>query len=184
MEERVTAVVLAAVVGLMAEQGVGAVTVDAVVARAQVGRSTIYRRWPTKQDLIIAAAESRFGSLVVPDMGSFRDELRAMLSARLEVYRTPGMGRFIAGLMSAALENDSEHERYAQTISRLMGMNRAILERGIARGDVRPDIDIRAIATIVAAPLIYRLVAELDAPDTHLLEQVVDTVIRAVGASS
>jgi AcrR family transcriptional regulator len=184
LKEHVTDAVLEAVVGLMAERGVGAVTMDAVAARAQVGKSAIYRRWPTKQDLIIAAAETQFSSLIVPDLGSFRDEMRAMLSARLEVYRTPGMDRFIAGLISAALENDSERRRYAEYTSRLMGANRAILERGIARGEVRPGIDIRAVATLVAAPLVFRLIVEIDTPDTDLVDHVVDLVVQAVGASS
>jgi AcrR family transcriptional regulator len=184
LKEHVTAAVLDAVVGLMAERGVGAVTMDAVAARAQVGKSAIYRRWPTKQDLIIAAAETRFSPLVVPDLGSFRDEMRAMLSARLEVYRTPGMGRFIAGLISAALENDSERRRYAEYTSRLMGANRAILERGIARGEVQPGIDVRAVATLVAAPLVFRLIVEIDLPDTVLVDQVVHLVVQAVGTSS
>src|SRR5689334_9907688 len=58
-EERVTRVVLDAVLSLVTEQGMDAVTMDAVASRAEVSKPAIYRRWPTKQDLILAAAESR-----------------------------------------------------------------------------------------------------------------------------
>src|SRR5687767_6181262 len=88
-EERVTAAVLRAVVDLVTEQGIGAVTMDVVAARAGVSKPAIYRRWPTKQDLIIAAAETRIGVLSVPDLGDFRAELRFVLTARLEAYRLP-----------------------------------------------------------------------------------------------
>ncbi|MCM2416320.1 helix-turn-helix domain-containing protein [Streptomyces sp. RKAG290] len=103
-EERVAGAVLEAVVGLVTEQGIGAVTMDAVAARAGVSKPAIYRRWPTKQDLIIAAAETRIGALSVPDLGDFRAELRFVLTARLEAYRLPGSDRLIAGLIGASAD--------------------------------------------------------------------------------
>ncbi|WP_393054453.1 TetR/AcrR family transcriptional regulator [Streptomyces sp. LN549] len=104
-EERVTGAVLRAVVDMVHEQGIAAVTMDAVAARAGVSKPAIYRRWPTKQDLIIAAAETRIGILSVPDLGDFRAELHFVLTARLEAYRLPGTDRLIAGLIGAAAEN-------------------------------------------------------------------------------
>ncbi|MEU2543891.1 helix-turn-helix domain-containing protein [Streptomyces roseolus] len=54
--------VLNAVVELVAERGMAELTMTAVAARAQVGKPATYRRWPTKQDLVIAAAETRAGA--------------------------------------------------------------------------------------------------------------------------
>jgi hypothetical protein len=62
-----------------------------------------------------------------------------------------------------------------------MGQTGRILERGIARGDVRPDTDVRAAATMVAAPLVFRLVAEQELPDSHLVDAVIELIGRAVG---
>ncbi|MET7856311.1 TetR/AcrR family transcriptional regulator [Streptomyces sp. NPDC005318] len=180
-EERVTRAVLDAVVALVAEQGMHALTMDAVAVRAEVSKPAIYRRWPTKQDLIIAAAESRIGPLSIPDLGDFRAELRAVLTARLEVYRTPGMARLISGVFGAAAEAGSGRDAYQAYINRGMGETGRILERGIVRGDVRPDTDIRTTATMVAAPLVFRLVAEQEMPDSHLVDSVVELVARAVG---
>ncbi|MFF1569790.1 TetR/AcrR family transcriptional regulator [Streptomyces sp. NPDC058293] len=180
-EERVSGAVLDAVVDLVTEQGIGAVTMDAVASRAGVSKPAIYRRWPTKQDLIIAAAETRIGILVVPDLGDFRAELRFLLTARLEAYRLPGTDRLIAGLIGAAAESGAARGQYAEYTERITSETRRILERGIARGDVGPETDVRAAATLVAAPLIFRLIGEQEMPDARFVDTLVGLVTRAVG---
>ncbi|WP_406371792.1 TetR/AcrR family transcriptional regulator [Streptomyces sp. NBC_00647] len=182
-EERVTGAVLEAVVDLVTEEGIGAVMMDAVAARAGVSKPAIYRRWPTKQDLIIAAAETRFGVLAVPDLGDFRAELHLVLTARLEAYRLPGSDRLISGLIGAAAETGTAGGQYSEYTERIMGETRRILERGIARGDVAPDTDVRAAATLVAAPLLFRLIGEQELPDARFVDALVDLVARAVGSA-
>ncbi|MEU9055043.1 TetR/AcrR family transcriptional regulator [Streptomyces sp. NPDC048384] len=179
-EERVTGAVLTAVVDLITEQGIGAVTMDAVASRAGVSKPAMYRRWPTKQDLIIAAAETRLGVLSVPDLGDFRAELRFVLTARLDAYRLPGSDRLIAGLIGAAAEAGAARGQYAEYTERITSETRRILERGVERGDVDPDTDVRAAATLVAAPLIFRLIGEQEMPDARFVETLVELVARAV----
>ncbi|MFC8719686.1 TetR/AcrR family transcriptional regulator [Kitasatospora sp. NPDC057198] len=182
-QEHVTASVLDAVVELVAESGMGALTMDAVAARAGVGKPAIYRRWPTKQDLLIAAAESRIGPLTVPDAGDFRTELRAVLTARMTAYRQPGVNRLLAGVIGSAAEAGAEPGAYQAYTARVMGETRHLLERGVARGDVRPDVDLGAAATLVAAALVFRMVAEQQLPDEQLVESVVELIARAVAAT-
>lgn len=180
-QEHVTRAVLDAVVDLVAESGMNALTMDAVAARAGVSKPAMYRRWPTKQDLVIAAAESRIGPLTVPDMGDFRAELRAVLTARAEAYRQPGVGRLLAGVIGAAAEAGAEPGAYRAYTSRVMSETRHLLERGVARGDVRPDVDVDDAATLVAASLVFRMVGEQRMPDEALVESMVDLIGRAVG---
>ncbi|QIP83234.1 TetR/AcrR family transcriptional regulator [Streptomyces sp. Tu 2975] len=182
-EERVTGAVLDAVVALVAESGMSALTMDAVAARAGVSKPAMYRRWSTKQDLVIAAAESRIGPLTVPDMGDFRAELRAVLTARMEAYRQPGVDRLLAGVIGAAAEAGAEPGAYRAYTTRVMSETRHLLERGVARGDVRADVDVDATATLVAASLVFRLVGEQQMPDEALVESVVDLISRAVAGS-
>ncbi|MDL2078195.1 TetR/AcrR family transcriptional regulator [Streptomyces sp. GXMU-J15] len=179
-DERVDRAVLGAVVALVAEGGLATVTMDAVALRAGVGKMTIYRRWPTKQDLLIAAAEARVGPLSVPDLGDFRAELRVVLETRLKVYREPGIDRLLAAVIGAAAEADAVRSAYGAYSARVMAETRNILERGIARGEVRPDTDVRSVATMVAAPLVFRLVGEMEQPDGALVDTVVELVSRAV----
>ncbi|MFE3458444.1 TetR/AcrR family transcriptional regulator [Nocardiopsis aegyptia] len=179
-QERVTGAVLDAVVALVAERGMSAVTMDAVAMRAGVSKPAMYRRWPTKQALIIAAAEARIGLLEVPDLGDFRAELRVVLAARVEAYRRPGVDRLLAGVIGASAEVGAERGAYGEYAARVMGETRRILERGIDRGDVRPDTDIAAAATLVAGSLAFRMVGEQRLPDDALVESVVDLIGRAV----
>ncbi|MBL1287539.1 TetR/AcrR family transcriptional regulator [Streptomyces sp. NPDC057067] len=180
-EERVTRAVLDAVVALVAESGMNALTMDAVAARAGVSKPAMYRRWPTKQDLVIAAAESRIGPLSVPATGDFRAELRAVLTARMEAYRQPGVNRLLAGVIGSAAESGAEPGAYRAYTERVMSETRHLLERGVARGDVRADVDVAAAATLVAASLVFRMVGEQRLPDEALVDSVVDLISRAVG---
>ncbi|MFF3492605.1 TetR/AcrR family transcriptional regulator [Streptomyces sp. NPDC002795] len=179
-QEHVTRAVLEAVVELVAEQGMGALTMDAVATRAGVSKPAMYRRWPTKQDLIIAAAESHVGTLTVPDMGDFRAELRAVLMERVRAYRQPGVGRLLAGVISAAAEAGAGREAFRAYVTRVTSETRHVLERGIARGDVRPDVPIADVTTLIASSLVFRLVAEQRAPEKGLVDSVVDLIGRAV----
>ncbi|MFE5960453.1 TetR/AcrR family transcriptional regulator [Streptomyces rubiginosohelvolus] len=181
-QEHVTRAVLDAVVDLVSESGMGALTMDAVAARAGVSKPAVYRRWSTKRDLVIAAAESRIGPLEVADLGDFRSELRAVLSARMETYRQPGVDRLLAGVIGAAAEEGAVRAAFGAYATRVTSETRHVLERGIARGDVRPDIDVGATVTLVASSLLFRLVAEQRLPDEALVESVVDLIGRAVAA--
>ncbi|MFJ7962672.1 TetR/AcrR family transcriptional regulator [Streptomyces sp. NPDC096324] len=179
-QEHVTAAVLDAVVALVTESGMGALTMDAVAARAGVSKPAMYRRWPTKQDLVIAAAESRIGSLSVPDMGDFRAELRAVLTARMEAYRQPGVARLLAGVIGASAEAGAEPAAYRAYTARVMSQTRHLLERGVARGEVRSDVDLADASTLVAASLVFRMVGEQRLPDEALVDSMVDMIARAV----
>ncbi|MGP3774973.1 TetR/AcrR family transcriptional regulator [Streptomyces sp. SDT5-1] len=179
-QEHVTRAVLEAVVELVAEEGMGALTMDAVAARAGVSKPAMYRRWPTKQDLIIAAAESRVGALTVSDMGDFRAELRAVLMERVRAYRQPGVGRLLAGVIAAAAEAGAGREAFQAYVTRVTSETRHLLERGIARGDVRPDVPIVDVTTLIASSLVFRLVAEQRVPEKELVDSVVDLIGRAV----
>ncbi|MGW2346976.1 TetR/AcrR family transcriptional regulator [Streptomyces sp. NPDC001661] len=179
-QEHVTGAVLEAVVELVAQEGMGALTMDAVATRAGVSKPAMYRRWPTKQDLIIAAAESRVGALTVPDMGDFRAELRAVLMERVRAYRQPGVGRLLAGVIAAAAEAGAGREAFQAYVTRVTSETRHLLERGIARGDVRPDVPIVDVTTLIASSLVFRLVAEQRVPEKELVDSVVDLIGRAV----
>ncbi|MEY9964244.1 AcrR family transcriptional regulator [Streptacidiphilus sp. MAP12-16] len=179
-EARVTGAALKAVIELITEQGVAAVTMDAVAARAGVSKPALYRRWPSKQALIVAAAETRIGPLSVPNQGDLRAELREVFTARLASYRLPGTDRLLAELIGAARRDSVQREEYAAYADRVTSETRIILERGLARGEVRSDVDIRSAATLVAAPLVYRLLAERELPDARFVDDLVELTVRAV----
>jgi len=175
----VEAAVFQAVFDLVAQSGLSAVTMDAVAVRAGVSKPAIYRRWPGKQDLLLAAAESRLGPLAVPDLGDFRAELRMVLRDRLVAYALPGSARLFAGLVAAAAEADEERPAYNAYLRRTTAQTREILERAIARGEVRAELDVDATVTVFASSLLMRLIIEGRTPDESFAESVLDLVVRA-----
>ncbi|MGV9804937.1 TetR-like C-terminal domain-containing protein [Micromonospora chersina] len=118
----------------------------------------------------------------MPDLGDLRAELPAVLDARLGVYRVPGTARLLAGLIAAAEKAGRVRGAYQRHVTRIMGETRTILERGIARGDVRADVDVQAAATLVAAPLIFRLRIEQQVRDGPFAAGMADMIARAVGS--
>src|SRR5215217_9777739 len=83
-------VIRAAILRLLAEVGYGALTMDAVAAEAGVGKATIYRRWRTKQDLVVdTISDLNRDEASPPDTGSLEGDLRAMLRSLISVITGP-----------------------------------------------------------------------------------------------
>src|SRR5215210_7277732 len=83
-------VIRAAILRLLAEVGYGALTMDAVAAEAGVGKATIYRRWRTKQDLVVdTISDLNRAEATPPDTGSLEGDLRAMLHTPVGVISGP-----------------------------------------------------------------------------------------------
>src|ERR671910_1054184 len=83
-------VIRAAILRLLAEVGYGALTMDAVASEAGVGKSTIYRRWRTKQDLVVdTISELNRAEASAPDTGSLEGDLRQMLRSLVSVINGP-----------------------------------------------------------------------------------------------
>jgi AcrR family transcriptional regulator len=178
--EGITRAILDATIALMTDVGIGALTMDAVAARSGVGKATIYRRWATKQDLVVAAIGQRIIEVTVPDLGDFRAELDWLLTERLAMYQQDGSDRLVAGLVGAAAEDPAIRSAAKEGTARLLRETRRVVERGIARGQVRPDVDARSVATMIAATLPFRMILELEPLDRSLVDDVVDLVVRSV----
>jgi AcrR family transcriptional regulator len=140
LDPEATRAIVAAAVRLLSEQGFAGMSVEGVAAAAGVGKPAIYRRFPDKRALVLAAIESALEPMDVPDVGDTRTELRtAMIGIPLEPEPYLAL---IGGLMA-------ERVRHPQLIGafreRILlprrAIVRAVVERGQARGDIRADID-------------------------------------------
>jgi AcrR family transcriptional regulator len=125
---------------LLAEVGYDRLTMDAVAARARAGKTTIYRRWPGKAELVVDALNSLKGVPEVPDTGSLRQDLRALAESI-----TSAEGRFGARLtvgMVNALAHDGELRRVFgdKFIAPRMAGFRTVFERAVARGEMRAAV--------------------------------------------
>jgi AcrR family transcriptional regulator len=175
--------VLAAAGALLDEGGLPAVTMDRLAARTGVGKPTIYRTWPNAVavafDVLLARASAiREGAA----KGGARNALRMQLRAIAELFSTP-TGRNIA-LLIAAAQSETElakafRNRFLMA-SREQG--RGIIERGIATGVFRNDLEIETALDLVYAPLYFRLLTGYGQIDMAFVDRLLDGAMFGLAA--
>ncbi|MDT5186598.1 MAG: hypothetical protein QOI29_4756 [Mycobacterium sp.] len=174
--EHVRRTVLAAAFDELAENGPGAATVADVARRSGVHETTIYRRWVTKEKLFVEAMLSRSAEEIpTPDTGSIRDDLLAVVRAVI-AYVTSPVG--LAALHVASLAADDLQDASQAFWAGRLDALRPVVERGIARGELRPDIDARLLLETLIAPLHGRLLLTGEPVDERLGERIVDLVLQ------
>ena len=152
----VVAAVHAATVALLHELGYEGVEIPAIAQRAAVHKTSIYRRWPSKAELVLDVALTRLRSEVpLPDTGSLDSDLTALLLAIAAALRTP----FVGGLLRAQISCGNEpgmaqaRERFW---SERLGLSSEVLRRAMARGDLPAQTDGRLFMEMAVAPLFFR----------------------------
>jgi AcrR family transcriptional regulator len=169
---------------LLAEQGYDAMSIEGVAAAAGVGKTTIYRRYPNKRDLVIAALGSVAATLPEPsNAGNTRDDIRALIADTLEVLRRTGVGFSMAGTL--LVKERDEPMLLALFRERVLRprfeLGVAILRRGIERGELRPDIEPEVVLPILVGSIFARHIAGFP-EDEAWLASMIDTVWKGIGA--
>ena len=170
--------ILEATLELLPDVGYGGLTMEGVAARAGVAKTTVYRRWPSKPALVVAAAEELVANVRRPDTGNVREDLIALLRDIITVYTETVAGRIVPGLLADMAENPD----LAEAIGAFLGTRRKImfeiLQRGISRGELRPDIDLELAADMMYGPIYYRFLVRRAPLNPEFADQVVDAVLR------
>lgn len=166
---------------LLVEAGVQGLTIQGVAARAGVAKTTIYRRWRDKDELALAVVLDMVAQVVeLPELGDTRAELTAFVTAAVNVLGSTLMGRVMQGLVSD-LATDPELARAFR--KRVVSVRNAeverLVERGIARGDLRPGTDPETAHELLIAPVYYRLLLTGRPLTPAFAKRNVDAVMRA-----
>jgi AcrR family transcriptional regulator len=177
--------ILEATLEILQEQGYRGVTIEGVAARAGVGRPTIYRRWPSKQAIVVAALV-RSARLAVPtrDTGSLRQDLVAFQRHQVELMNSPEARRITAGLVADLADDPELADTY---VSQYLAPRRAtvwqVLQRGIDRGELDAGADFAFIYDLLVGPLFMRAVVwgQPLAPDAA--EKTADVILAAFAAN-
>lgn len=159
--------ILAATLKMVAAHGVTATTIEGIAAEAGVGKTTIYRRWQSKNDLIVAAVAQMAPRGDPPDTGTLYGDLKAL--AELQRQRLAGTGLLtVAPRVLAESMNDPElHQGFLDSvINPLRGLIRLFIQRAVDRGDLRPDLDVEALVDILHALPIYKILTSRGDPDS------------------
>jgi len=179
--ERSRQAILEATLQLLARDGdVGSLTVEAVAARSGVAKTTIYRRWRDKWELALDAVMiDMLPRLDEPvDVGDTRKELLTFINSVVKMLATPPYGQAMQALVSQiATDPDLARVYREQVVEPRHAELTPVIKRGIARGDLRPDTDVRLIHELLVGPIFYRLLFSGAALDRNLGRRIVDAIL-------
>ena len=180
--------ILSAVIGLLGEVGYEAMTMDAIAARAHASKTTIYRRWPGKPELVRAAVSAFVVGrvLAAPDAGTLRGDLLAVMGA-MRTHLTPEFTDMMSGLVHA-MRSDAELAGSLRSLFAKDPVSEQIIDRAVTRGEL-PTGAARQLAPlvheVVEAQLLRQMIAggELDeAFAVHVIDDIVLPLLAGITA--
>ena len=177
--------ILDATLEILNIKGYAGLSIDGVAAKTGVGRPTIYRRWPSKAALVIAALKQ--SSLLTPahDTGALRDDLLAFQRDQVRMMNRPASRRITAGLVADLVSDPELAETYlGDYVGQRQAAVRVALQRGIERGELRPDADLDLIYDYLMGPLFMRSVVRGEMLEPDMAERTVDLVLSAFGSTA
>jgi AcrR family transcriptional regulator len=181
--ERAEQAILDATLEAIGECGVNGVRCEDVAARAGVGKATLYRRWPGKEDLLIAAFASLKSPLPEGRGESARGDLIAMLDVMAQDADDPRYARQFAILHGEGQRYPRLVARYTeQIVEPRRELIRSVLRRGVATGELRPDTDIEVAMLILTGAVMARGKHDATPAEPGFAARVVDELLRGIAA--
>ncbi|AIQ56623.1 TetR/AcrR family transcriptional regulator [Paenibacillus borealis] len=168
---------------LLLEMGFGAVTVEKIAEQAQVSKATIYKWWPNKAAVVmdgyLFAATAR---LPIPDSGSVKEDL-LIHAGNLAMFLSSREGKVITELIGEGQFDAGLAEAYR---SRYFGPRRQeawqLLERGVARGELKQELDIGSSIDLIYGPIFYRLLLTGDELNEESVRKLVLLALEGIQA--
>ena len=178
-------VIRAAILRLLADVGYGALTMDAVAAEAGVGKATIYRRWRTKQDLVVdTISDLNRAEAGPPDTGSVEGDLRQMLRQMVAVINGPA-GAATLSLLSTMPHQPALAEAFRNGPLAVWRQSfEQIWVRAEQRGEVRAGVAGSVLSEATSALLVQRWLLTGEPVDEAYANEVLDTVVLPLLRSS
>jgi AcrR family transcriptional regulator len=176
---RVREAAFAATLEELAEGGYAALSLERVARRAGVHKTTLYRRWGSREQLVLEAMLDRAAQHIsVPDTGSLRKDLLELATTAAANAATPE----VAAMARAVAAESPRDSRLAAANRRFwderLTLDAVIVERAIARGEVAYGTDPRHVIEAVLGPIHLRLLLTGEPIDRAFLEGIVDVVVH------
>lgn len=150
---------LQATLELLAEVGFNAMSMDAIAARAGVGKTTIYRRYSSKAELVADAIESLREEVSIPDTGNLANDLDALIESAAQITLSPIGRQTVAIITSSALSNPEFAQTYwAKYLQPRRQAFAVVLERAKARNEVQADLDPGLVFDTMSGIMLYALI--------------------------
>lgn len=176
---RSRAAVLDATVSLMVERGVFAVSVDAIVERSGVAKTTVYRHWPTREALVLDAWQS----LAVKDPVAAGDRLHEQAAAIALGFAhrigTRPMSVLLPDLFAAAARDATMERLYEDILRSRRRSMTDVIQAGIRSGELPSGTDADLAASLILGPILYEQLVLRRPPDAATVHRLVGTVLDA-----
>jgi AcrR family transcriptional regulator len=176
--------ILTAALDLLAEgTELGAISINAIAARAGVGKNTVYRRWANKDALLVDALASLNRPIPQTTGHSTRENLILVLAVMITRLQDTRATRIINGVMAAGVQYPQLRQRYyADVVEPRREATREVLRAGIASGELRPDIDPVTIGNLLSGPLIMRSLEGTmpEGPPEKIAAEHIDVILYGI----
>jgi AcrR family transcriptional regulator len=174
--------ILTATVELLAERGLTAMSIEEVAARAGVGKTTIYRRWPSKGLLALDAFVASFREQQpLPETGTLRGDLLAALHAWVRAVTQTPMGSMLTALIAEAQHDPELRGAWRdRVIEPLRSQHRIMLDRAIARGEIPASVDREVVLDLFFGAAEHRLLLGHLPMTDDFITQVVDVILAGI----
>ena len=174
--------IIRATLELLLEKGYRSLTMEAVRTRAGVGKATIYRRWSSKEELVRDAIVFMHDDLQAPDTGSLRGDYEALAIGVRSAAQRAGAATFMPRLLGETANDPELHAIfYDNLVAPRRILLREILERAVARGEIRDDVDVELMIDLFAGPVIYRLlITRGDLTQLPALDDQLDALLNGL----
>ena len=173
---------LGATAEIVFSDGVNAVTFDEVARRSGVAKTTIYRHFETKNQLVIAALDGLTMFPDVPDTGTLRADLLTFFETIRPLFRNLELRAATLDLMAAAARDDELHALHQQTVRERTKAMQTIFVRAQARGELPADLDYLDAFDFLEGPFFVRTMLYPEKVDDLDFERTIDRIIAALQA--
>jgi AcrR family transcriptional regulator len=179
-DARVDAAVMDATRALLAERGFAGTTVEAIAGRAGVGKATIYRRWPTREALLLAVTTADLPEAPIPDTGDLRQDLLTIFTRLAEQLRTAGPASYIGDLIGESMRNPEMRKDFQAMIQQRRSLCADIVAQARKRGEVRKSVDPDVVLDLIAGAIFYRKLFYDGPADAAFVKVTVDAVLDGI----
>lgn len=174
--------ILEAGAGLIGAHGIGGFSVDAVAEAAGCSKATIYRRWSTKEALLLDVWRGLASSAETPDTGSLRDDLLAYVGGLASAIHSGPLAKVLPQMMAVAMVDEAFATEYRAFRRERRRPFREIVAHGVARGELPADTDPDSLHDLLIGPVYSRTIFDGRPFSPAAVERLVDIILAGVAA--